>query len=479
LALLVLCGIIKAAVIEKNRSSPDETPSVPQDEPIRLLVVDDDEDAHFLIMRFLGKVRGQKYKTDWARSYTEGLEIMARKEHQVYLVDYRLGSHTGLDLLRKATALGVSGPMIILTGGADPRVDLEATKIGAADFLIKDALDSDTLERSIRYSLQHHATMAALQKSHERFHRLFDRSLDAILMSDHEGRVVEANDAACALFGRPLDHIIQRGLSTLFVSSSALSSKGPMDQARGEISFRPAGGQIRLAEFSACGFTADLNLIILRDITARRELEKEIQEISEREQRRLGEDLHDGLGQELTGIGFLAKALQQKLGAKNLAESKDAAQLSQLINQALSHTRNLARGLCPVVLESNDLQAALQQLAVQIENVFSVHCLVDCPATLPTPDNAVAVQLYRIAQEAATNAVKHAKPGRIRIVLQVKGPELTLRIEDDGIGFPASPAPSAGMGLRVMRHRAKIIGAALEIDQREGGGTRVTCRLAV
>jgi signal transduction histidine kinase len=189
--------------------------------------------------------------------------------------------------------------------------------------------------------------------------------------------------------------------------------------------------------------------------------------------------LHDGLGQELTGIGFLAKALQQKLAARSLPEADDATNLSQLINQALSHTRDLARGLCPVVLETNDLKAALQQLAVRIESVFSVHCTVDCPHSIPAQDNTVTIQLYRIAQEAATNAVKHAKPARIRISLRSKAAGLTLRVEDDGIGLPAVPRSGAGsgMGLRVMRHRAKMIGAILDFGRMETGGTHVTCQL--
>ena len=448
-------------------------------ETVKILLVDDDEDARALITRFLGRVRGRKYKTDWADNYAAGLEAMARKEHHAYLIDYRLGSETGLDLLRKADTLGIKAPIIILTGGANPQVDLEATRIGAADYLIKDALDSDTLDRSIRYALQHHATLAALEKSHERFRLLFHRSLDAILMSDHAGRVVEANESACALFERALDQMVLRGVGSLFIGCPNLVAKGPMKEAQGEVSFRRASGPIRLGEYSACAFTSDLNLIILRDITSRRELEKEIQEISEREQRRLGQDLHDGLGQELTGIGFLAKALQQKLAGKGLGEADDAMNLSQLINQALSHTRNLARGLCPVVLETNDLQAALQQLAVRIESLFSVHCTVDCPHSIPAQDNTITIQLYRIAQEAATNAVKHAKPSRIRISLRAKASELTLRVEDDGVGLPVVPPPGSGMGLRVMRHRAKMIGAILDFGRMETGGTHVTCRVPV
>jgi PAS domain S-box-containing protein len=453
------------------------SPIPKENEVIRVLLVDDEEDAYLLISRYLSRVRGRKYKVDWARSYEAGVEALARREHHIYLIDYRLGSRTGLDLLRTAMSAGVKSPMIILTGAADPRVDMQAIKIGAADFLVKDALATDSLDRSIRYNLQHHATLLALEKSHERFRLLFDRSLDAILMSDHSGRIVEANGAACTLFGRPWDRMVLQGLETLFTAAPAIFSHGAMEEAHGELSFKRPNGDKRITEFSACAFTSDLNLVILRDVTDRRELEKEIQEISENEQRRLGQDLHDGLGQELTGIAFLAKALQQKLASQGLKESADASQLAQLISQSLSHTRNLARGLCPVMLENNDLQAALQELANHIENLFSVPCKVDCPPAFTLNDNTVEIQLYRIAQEAATNAVKHGKPKRINISLRPKAGDLTLRIVDDGIGIPLKPNSEGGMGLRIMRYRARMIGATIQIERAEGGGTAVTCRL--
>ncbi|MFN7140090.1 MAG: sensor histidine kinase, partial [Limisphaerales bacterium] len=199
------------------------------------------------------------------------------------------------------------------------------------------------------------------------------------------------------------------------------------------------------------------------------------QEISEREQRRLGQDLHDGLGQSLTGINFLAKVLQQKLSAKNIDEAKDAANISSLINQALQHCRELARGLCPVALEDNDLHAALQQLSDNVENIFGVSCPVIFDSHINIEENPVAVHLYRIAQEATTNAIKHGRAKNVHISLVQTKKGMILRVKDDGCGMPKDALKQKGMGLRVMQHRARMINANLEIESVKPCGTLVVC----
>jgi PAS domain S-box-containing protein len=441
---------------------------------IRVLIVDDDEDAFGLIRRLLMKVPEKRFTVDWASSYEEGLEAIQKQGHDVYLVDYRLGMETGLNLLKTARSRGAQGPIIILTGADDPRVDYEAAKMGASDFLLKDKLDSATLERSIRYSIQHYATLQALQKSNERFRLLFERSMDAIFISNDLGDFLEVNGAACKLLGHSREELLAMNLSDLLSTDTHNVTDPLQEQSFGELSFTGADGERRFAEFSASRLATNLNLSILRDITERRKLETEIQEISEREQRRLGQDLHDGLGQVLTGISFLSKVLQQKLASKGYEESTDAGNIVSQISQALSQARELARGLCPVVLEENDISAALQQLCNNIENFFGVTTGLECDPELKLQDNALAIHLYRIAQEATTNALRHGHATEISIQLATEGRFATLRVEDNGIGIPEKMV-GKGMGLRVMQHRARMIGANLEIERGPHGGTIVTC----
>jgi PAS domain S-box-containing protein len=448
-----------------------------QDSPIRVLLIDDDESSQLLISHMLSKVPARRFKTEVADTYESGLAMIRKRQHDVYLLDYRLGARTGLDLLKEAIQGDVSGPIILLTAAADPKVDWEATEIGAADFLLKDKLDSVILERSIRYSLQHFAAMRALQKSNEQFRLLFERSMDAILISDDHGQFLEVNGAACTLLGYSADQLRQMRLSDFVAFEAGTIVKHLQNQPLSELSINSPDGDPRYVEFSTCQFAPGLNLILMRDITDRRNLEKAIQEASEKEQRKLGQDLHDGLGQTLTGIGCLAKVLQQKLAAKKLPEAGEADTIAKLLSQALSQTREIARGLCPVVLEKNDIQAALKQLSDTLESFFGVSSNMICDPKLKINDNAIATHLFRIAQEASTNAVRHGKATEVNIKLTRRSGQLILQVRDNGVGFPEGKLKSQGMGLRVMQHRARMIRGSLDVERLKEGGTVVTCSL--
>jgi PAS domain S-box-containing protein len=215
------------------------------------------------------------------------------------------------------------------------------------------------------------------------------------------------------------------------------------------------------------------------DITERKQLERAILEISEREQRRIGQDLHDGLGQHLTGIAFMTKVQEQKLKEKRLPDAADASKIVKLVNQAINKTRELARGLSPVVSESHGLMSALQQLATEVEDVFGVSCQLRCESPVLIDDVSLATHLYHISQEAVSNAIKHGKAGRITIMLAASDGRGTLTIQDDGSGCKKIPATSKGMGHHIMGHRSKMIGGALDIQPRLPYGTVVTCTFPV
>jgi PAS domain S-box-containing protein len=353
-------------------------------------------------------------------------------------------------------------------------VDREAAEMGASDFLIKDRLEPVMLERVIRYSVQQAAALQALQRSHERFRLLFERSLDAILISTDSGRFVEVNGAACRLLGLKRKELLQMKWSGLPLMASYKTHER-LPAGLDELCYIKRGGKRCFIEFTSTPLAPDLNLSILRDVTEHRALEDEIQEISEREQRRLGQDMHDGVGQAMAGIAFLAKVLQQKLQSKGLPEAEDAGKIACLINDALAQTRSLCRGLCPAVLDSNDIRAALEQLAENVRMLFSVACELRCQREIKISDNAVAVHLFRIAQEAATNAIKHGGAKNLLLSLELGASRLILKIKDDGRGFTPAEAGRKGMGLRVMHHRARMIGATLSVRQRKQGGVIVTC----
>jgi signal transduction histidine kinase len=205
-----------------------------------------------------------------------------------------------------------------------------------------------------------------------------------------------------------------------------------------------------------------------------RALQQRILEVSEREQQKIGRDLHDGLGQHLTGIAFLSKRLAKRLSAKSLPEAEDASQIEKLVNDATRQARDLASGLSPVAIDAGGLASALQSLASETESVFRLRCTF-LSAPVDIGDVSVAMNLYRIAQEAVTNAIKHGHAANIAIELAVRDGDLALTVSDDGVGFPASPAAPQGMGLQSMKYRAQLIGASVNIRRGGTGGTVVTC----
>jgi signal transduction histidine kinase len=214
---------------------------------------------------------------------------------------------------------------------------------------------------------------------------------------------------------------------------------------------------------------------IARDITERKRLEKEILEISNREQQRIGHDLHDGVCQQLAGIAYRVDILADQLQEKKLPEASEAERIGGLINGAITQTRSIARGLFPVHLEESGLVLALEDLAANATNLFKIKCDLVCEGPPPTLENAVAAHLYYIAQEAVLNAVKHGKAGHVEISLAHVDGHFALSIQDDGIGFQSANGSSTGMGVRIMQYRARTIGATLDLKSAAGNGTRVTC----
>jgi nitrate/nitrite-specific signal transduction histidine kinase len=212
----------------------------------------------------------------------------------------------------------------------------------------------------------------------------------------------------------------------------------------------------------------------LRLRAERERLEDEILNSIEREQERIGRELHDGLCQLLVGAKFRSSYLQQISAGKAPVLAREAQSLEALLNRAITQARNLARGLNPVHVTPAGLPAALQKLAEDVEGAHRVHCFCLFPNPAKVPGHHVAHHLYRIAQEAVQNALKHARAGNISITLAGADHRLRLTIKDDGAGMPRTPRKS-GMGLNNMRTRAKLIGGRLEIRRRKHGGTAVLC----
>jgi signal transduction histidine kinase len=214
------------------------------------------------------------------------------------------------------------------------------------------------------------------------------------------------------------------------------------------------------------------------EMAERQRLDREMGQVADRERRRLGQDLHDSLGQHLTGTALAAQVLNEKLAARSAPEAPEAERLVRYIEEGIDLTRNLARGFFSPELEADGLVMALQGLAENVSERFRINCVFRGEELVPVRDSTVATQLYRIAQEAVMNSVKHAAAQRIDIRVSTNGQELALTVIDDGIGLPDKLlAQSEGIGLRLMRHGAALIGATVNVQRNGRSGTIVTCRL--
>jgi PAS domain S-box-containing protein len=350
----------------------------------------------------------------------------------------------------------------------------------------------------------------SLRESEAQARAVLDTAVDAIVTIDALGIVQSFNPAAKRLFGYRASEVLGRNVSMLMPSPDAERHDGYLANYLRTGRAKIIGIGREVVGLRKDGSTFPVNLAvsevnlggrrtftgILRDLTEQKRLEKEILEIAEREQRRIGQDLHDGLGQQLTGIAYLAQTLQHRLASKNRPEAAGAGEVTGLLGQAIDQARALSRGLHPVEPKPEGLPDALRSLAVDVSTVFNIRCLFRVSSVTgggglaaPIGDQLTATHLYRIAQEAVNNAIRHGKAKRVRITLKSSTHGGTmLSVEDNGVGLPPPPPGKSphsadsgvwtgrGMGLRTMSHRAHLIGATLEIGRSRTGGVKVVCR---
>src|SRR3984893_15894564 len=222
----------------------------------------------------------------------------------------------------------------------------------------------------------------------------------------------------------------------------------------------------------------DRTAALKREMAERERLDQEIAEVADRERRRLGQNLHDSLGQHLTGTALAAQVLREKLAERSAREVADADKVVHYLEEGIDLTRNLARGFFSPELEADGLNVALYGLAANITQRFRVLCTFNGDDTVRVGDATTATQLYHIAQEAVMNAVKHAGASKIDIELMRNGQKLTLAVSDDVGGFAAKLPQPPGLGLGLMAHGASFIGGKFAISRNRDGGTLVTCKLS-
>jgi len=278
-----------------------------------------------------------------------------------------------------------------------------------------------------------------------------------------------------------LEFLTVRQLEADLVVSNMMNTIGTeigqfLRRRNAEEALRKAHGEleVRVQERTADLKTANVKLQAA--ILEGERLEHQLLEITEKERRRIGLDLHDDLGQRLSGIALMAKGLEHKLAKSGAQEAQEAARIQALVEQAMNHASDLAHDLAALDIKENDLPGALESLAARVRELFQISCRFKTQGDLPPLEPGVVTQLYKVAQEAVTNAIKHGKTKRVTLSLAGQPDHVVLSVRNNGLPFPdLQDHPHAGMGLRIMRYRANLVGASLTIKGLGKNGTLVTC----
>lgn len=333
--------------------------------------------------------------------------------------------------------------------------------------------------------------ITARRQAARQIRAILDATPDAVVTIDRSGKIVTFNQSAVRLFGYSAEEAIGQNAGMLvppgdreqyeaYLSRYQQASKPPpagqprepreLNASRKDGTLVPV--RLSVIEIEHLGLIAGF----IHDMTVAKTLQEEILNIATLEQRRIGQELHDGIQQELTGLGLLAQNLSEALNRPGSeSDAKLAARLASGIDQANRHVRSLAHGLVPVPVDAETLPAALGELARATRDTYSLSCQFDCPEPVPVGDATTATHLYRIAQEAVGNAVRHAKADAIEIRLARSDAGVLLQIEDNGVGIPSGRPPLEGAGLRLMEHRCAVIGGQFTVQRKKSGGTRVAC----
>jgi two-component system sensor kinase FixL len=468
---------------------------MPAADPINVLLVEDNPADARLLVESLREAGPDLFRVTRAVRLNEALTLLARPQaaaFDVVLLDLSLPDSSGLETVTRVRATAPRVPLVVLTGLQDESLALQAVRKGVQDYLVKGQCEGGLAARAVRYAVERSHVRGELQDREARLRAIVDTAADAILTIDERGVIESANPAAERMFGYRRDEMIGKNVRTLMPEPYAAEHDGYIHRYLNtgiahvigigrEVFGRRKDGStfphnLSISEFELNGRRMFAG--VMHDMTERRRLEQEVLEASVNEQRRIGQDLHDGLCQEMLGISFGVEVLTKRLESVAPEEAERARRLGDHLEAALAQARALAHGLNPVDFQAGGLSEALNALAEKVSGMFHIQCRFRTKGGKVPLNDIAATHLYRIVQESVTNAIRHGRAKAIEVMLasSARG-SMVLTVKDDGIGIGKAVNPG-GHGMQIMKYRARLINASLDVSAARDGGTTVTCATA-
>ncbi|WP_256011041.1 hybrid sensor histidine kinase/response regulator [Desertivirga xinjiangensis] len=471
---------------------------------VKILLIDDDEDDFILTRELLYESTNRyQYELSWCNNYGEAIALMLRSEHDLFLVDYRLGESSGIDLLNEAVKSNCTKPIIILTGKGDRKIDDEALRFGAADYLVKDEINSRSLERAIRYAFEHHKTLKKLKDSENKFRIIFERSKDPMLITDFEGNIFEGNPAAFEFFGLGKETFLTKNATELYKDKAtrtrftcSMGEKGSVTDM--ECEFVDSKGNVKYGSLTSFlqitqHGNNELYYSMIRDLTQQKLNERQLppeQKLYaiERISKNLALEFYDPLSNIILAIDEL------KISIGNPEELMLLDIIKRNCNKIDQFTLQLIKSTEPplVNLKRTNLNDLLHACTAQAESRYDIEVEVFFMNDGPVWINADEDKLGYVIHQLLKNAVE-ATVGPCRVSLKVEESEgkLIVEVSDNGEGiseenlskvfepFFSTKPRSLGIGLTQVRRIIDAHKGSISIQNNEPTGTNILITLPV
>ena len=419
-----------------------------KDYTIKLLLVDDDEDDFYLTSDYLKDIQGQSFEIDWAYSFDNALEKIKEKTYDLCFFDFLLGAKTGLDLLKIGAAHGLKSPVILLTGKGDQRIDVEAMTLGAYDYLVKSELDSEKLERCIRYSLDRANTLATLRESERKYRNIFDKTKEAIFATQMDGTFRYFTPSTCELLGYDEKELHQSKISSLFVKSEDRKKLFTTLEEKGEISNYEVVLTTKSGERKQClihcnrqldGEGHPYYLGIIQDITTRKKEERDFLLYEKMAATgRLVRTLAHEVRNPLTNINLSLDQMREDFEDEDSKFFLDIIRRnSQRINDLITELLNTSRP-SEVIFSRLDLQEVLEstiELAIDRINLKGITLIKKFTdgIVLDLDKSKIQIAFLNIIINA-DEAMKEGE-GILTIKTYLNNKNAVVTISDNGIGI--------------------------------------------